>query len=107
MNQKRRADITPAPAPPATPSTVSVVLPADARPGVLRVGAYVPGKVYPLPADKAAHLVAAKGFEPATAEDAAALRAASEPVNAAAPSVAATPSYAGGQGGGTSSDYQE
>jgi len=92
-------------APEPTPGTIGVVLPQAARPGVLRVGAYVPGKVYQVPAAEAPRLVSAKGFQPATDEDAAALASAQS--NAAAPSGAATPSYAGGQGGGASSDSKE
>lgn len=105
MNQRRSRNTAPAPA--APPQTAAVVLSPQARPGVLRVGPYVPGQVYTLPLPQAARLVRAKGFAPATEEDAAALRALASPLNAAAPSGAATPSYADGQGGGTHSRSQE
>ena len=35
------------------------------RPGLIRVGPYVPGQVYDLPDEEAERLIAAKGFVPA------------------------------------------
>lgn len=58
----RAAEPASAAAAAAVPSTRRVVLPVGARPGLLRMGAYVPGVVYAVPPATAERLMA-RGFE--------------------------------------------
>lgn len=97
----------PSPVSRGTSALIAVRLPAEARAGVLRVGAYAPGVEYHVPLTEALRLVAAKGFEVADAASAEALRTFAAEFNAATPPGAASPSQADGQGGGTPHENQE
>ena len=55
---------------PTAADTVKVILDPKARPGLRACGAYKPGRVYEVTRQQSDHLIKAKGFRLATAEDA-------------------------------------